>query len=246
MRFYFLILLVTLSGLEIYAQSTWQLRVMPQIAFGGRNTVERPNGEGTRIPLNNDFKRKSDALFSPRFELEWSYNRHHAIATVALLQDKFEGKANQDILYNNVLFNAGNNIEAVYRFNTYRLGYRYRIVENQDFNFEMGATILLRDAFISFEDEEKKTKFDNVGVAPLLSYYIEWKVLERLSLLSYGDAFAIKVGRAEDIFVGGKYRFSPLISGMLGYRLLEGGSDSDQVYTMAAFHYISLGIEVNF
>jgi len=96
------------------------------------------------------------------------------------------------------------------------------------------------------EDRDKKAKFSNVGVAPLLSYYIEWKATERLSLLSYGDAFAVKAGRAEDVFAGAKYQITPMISATAGYRLLEGGSDSDRVYTMSAFHFLSMGIEVEF
>jgi len=233
--------------LQVEAQSKWQFRVMPQAAFGTRNTVQRPNNEeGTRVSLDKNFKRKNNASFSPRFELEYSYKRHHAIATVALLGDRFDGMAGEDILYNQVLFQAGSELKTVYRFNTYRLGYRYRIVERARFNFELGATLLFRQAYISMEDNREKTKFKNVGVAPLLSYYIEWKVIERLSMLSYGDAFAVKAGRAEDIFAGVKYQFTPMVSGTAGYRLLEGGSDGDRVYTMAMFHFLSLGVGFDF
>lgn len=246
-RFLLLHFLLLMCIIQANAQSKWQIRLMPQVAFGTKNTVQRPNdAEGTRVYLNNNFNRKHNASFSPRVELEYSYKRHHAILTAAWLGDSFEGVAGEDIFYNHVLFNEGNQIGVNYRFNTYRIGYRYRIVERERFNFELGATLLLRDAYISFEDEWKKTKFDNVGVAPLLSYFLEWKATERLSLLSYGDAFAIKVGRAEDIFAGAKYQFTPLISATAGYRLLEGGSDSDEVYTMSAFHFLSLGIGFDF
>lgn len=240
-----LVMITVVFGME--AQSKWQLRLMPQAAFGTRNTVQRPNNdEGTRIYLNKDFERKNNASFSPRIELEYSYRRHHIIATAALLGDRFEGRAGEDILYNHELFTAGTDLEATYRFNTYRLGYRYHIVERPRFNFELGATILLRQAYISMEDNSRKTKFKNVGVAPLLSYYIEWIAADRLSLLSYGDAFAVKVGRAEDIFAGVKYQFTPLLSATAGYRLLEGGSDGDRVYTMAAFHFVSVGVGFDF
>ena len=232
--------------MQIKAQSELEIRVMPQVVFGTRNTIQRPNDEGTRIYFNNDFKRKNDAVFSPRFELEYSNKRHHAIATAALLTDKFEGIAKENILYDGVVFNSGSNIDAVYRFNTYRLGYRYRLVDRPKFIFELGATILLREAFVSLEDNIRKSKFSNVGVAPLLSYRVEWKVTEPMSLLSYGDAFAVKAGRAEDIFAGAKYKFNQNWSAMLGYRLLEGGSDSDKVYTMATFHFISLGVGFKF
>lgn len=241
------IFLTSLLVTQVYSQSEWQLRIMPQAAFGGRNTVQRPNNdEGTRVNLNNEFDRKNNATFSPRIELEYSYNKHHIIATAAFVNDKFEGSTNRDILYDGELFSAGNDIEAKYKFNTYRIGYRYRLVDQPQFAFEIGATLLFRDAYISMEDNTKEAKFSNFGVAPLLSYYLEWKATERFSLLTYGDAFAVKVGRAEDIFAGAKYQFTPKLSGIAGYRLLEGGSDGDKVYTMAAFHFASIGIGYNF
>lgn len=247
MKRLYLFILVLPFTMQIIAQSEWKLRLMPQATFGGRNTVQRPNNdEGTRVNLNNELGRENDATFSPRIELEYNYNRHHIIATVALLGDKFKGATNRDILYDGVLFNAGNNIEAKYKFNTYRIGYRYRLVDQPRFFFDIGATILFRDAYISMENSTDKAKFSNFGVAPLVSYYLEWKAAERFSLLTYGDAFAIKVGRAEDIFAGAKYQFTSNISGTAGYRLLEGGSDGDKVYTMSAFHFLSLGIGFDF
>lgn len=242
-----LIIFILPFAFQLMAQSEWKLRIMPQVSFGGRNTVQRPNDEGgTRVYLNNEFSRKSSARFSPRFELEYNYRRHHILATAALVNDKFEGIAPKNIMYDGQLFAMGDHVDTKYKFNTYRIGYRYRLVDQPSFAFELGATILFRDAYISMEDNTKEAKFSNFGVAPLLSYYLEWKATEQFSLLSYGDAFAIKVGRAEDIFAGAKYQFTPLISGTLGYRLLEGGSDSDKVYTMSAFHFISVGIGFDF
>lgn len=247
MKHYLLQVLLFCFVMQAEAQSGWQIRLMPQVAFGTRNTVQRPNNEeGTRIFLNDDYNRKHNASFSPRVELKYNYKRHYMILTAAWVSDSFEGLAKEDVLYDRVLFSTGSQIEANYSFNTYRLGYRYRIVERPRFNFELGATLLLRDAYISLEDRDKKAKFSNVGVAPLLSYYIEWKATERLSLLSYGDAFAVKAGRAEDLFAGAKYQITPLISATAGYRLLEGGSDSDRVYTMSVFHFLSMGVGFEF
>ncbi len=245
-RFYFYLCMCWIS-LPLMAQSEWQIRVSPQAAFGAKNTVQRPNNsEGTRVHLNKEFNRVHTASFSPRIELEYSYKRHHGIATAAFLQDKFEGTSDRDILYDEILFPTGNFIETKYKFNTYRVGYRYRLVDRERFAFELGATLLIRDAYIELQDESERAKYSNVGVAPLLSYYLEWKADERLSLFSYGDAFAIKAGRAEDLFAGAKYRFTDKLYATAGYRLLEGGSDGDRVYTMAFFHFISLGLGVVF
>jgi hypothetical protein len=48
-------------------------------------------------------------------------------------------------------------------------------------------------------------------------------------------------GRAEDVFVGARYRASDGLALSAGYRLIEGGADVDEVYTFAAFHHLALG-----
>lgn len=244
------ILLICLVGTSAaHAQSVngWNIRIMPQVAWGANNDVQRPNDDaGTRFSLPDDIGRKNSTIFSPRVEVEYNIKRHHIIATAAWVNDKFEGLAQKNIVYDGELFTQGSNVEAKYKFHTYRLGYRYRIVDNQRFNFELGATLLLRDASISLENASTRGKFTNLGVAPLLSYSLEWMATPELSLLSYGDAFAVSAGRAEDIFAGFKYRFSPLVSAMAGYRLLEGGSDGDRVYTISTFHFLSLGVGFSF
>lgn len=243
MRSFLFLLLLIAPAWQLHAQNQWQIRVMPQVAFGTNNDIQQPNDQsGTRFSLDKDFSRRHGGVFSPRVEVEYNIKRHHIIATGAWLTNRFEGVAPRDIHYAGILFPQGTGVDAEYSFNTYRLGYRYRIVEKQKINFELGATILLRDAFISLEDNSDKGVFSNVGVAPLISYYFEWMATERLSLLSYGDALAVKAGRAEDIFAGAKYSFTPTIEGILGYRLLEGGSDGNRVYTMATFHFISVGV----
>jgi hypothetical protein len=52
------------------------------------------------------------------------------------------------------------------------------------------------------------------------------------------DALAAPQGRAEDLAL--KLRYDPTArwSLAIGYRTLEGGADSDTVYTFAWFHYL--------
>ncbi len=238
---------MTVTVAQAQSENGWSIRIMPQMVWGTNNDVQQPNdASGTRFSLPDDIGRKNNATFSPRMEVEYTIKRHHIIATAAWVDEKFEGPAGKDIVYDGVTFGEGSMVDAKYKFHTYRLGYRYRIVDGARLNFELGATLLLRDACISLESGSDKGEFTNVGVAPLLSYSIEWMATRRLSILSYGDAFAVKVGRAEDLFAGMKYRFSPLVSATAGYRLLEGGSDGDRVYTMATFHFLSLGVGFDF
>ncbi len=247
MRSLSLLFLMMCLCLGVYAQSSWEIRFMPQVAFGGKNDLQRPNDmDGTRLSLSKDLQRENSGVFSPRIEVEYAYKRSHFILTGSWLKDKYKGIIDKEIKYNGATFAEGSDLRSTYSFNTYRLTYRYRFVEREKFDFEFGATLLLRDAYIKVADSEQESRFDNVGVAPLLSYYLGWKPTNRITVLSYGDAFGVKQGRAIDIYAGVKYQFIKNASVSLGYRLLEGGSDVDRIYTMSLFQYLSFGIGVNF
>lgn len=247
MKRYTLTAIMAIFCLMLFSQSGWEIRIMPQLAIGANNSVQRPNNEeGTLVNLNSYFERKNRVLFSPRAELEYTYKRNHFIGTATFLKDEFEGVAPDDILYNGELFEQGLNLTTRYKFNTYRIGYRYRIVDTETLAFELGATMLIRDAFISMQNIEQRSMFSNVGVAPLISYYFSWMPADKLFLLTTGDGFAVKAGRAIDLFAGVKYQFTNRISANMGYRLLDGGSDGDRLYTMAFYNYISAAIGIRF
>lgn len=228
------------------SQSSFKLRVMPQVAFGGYNTAGLPNHTGTRVSLSKDFNETNGAIFSPRLEFEYIYRRNHFILTGSLLRNKYRGIAKENILFGGSEFGIGTPLRAVYRFNSYRFTYRYGVVDNPKFKLELGATALVRDAMISMSSCCQKSTFYNVGFAPLLSYSITWQPTPSFAILSYGDALGVKKGRAEDIFVGVRYDFADHFGAIAGYRLLEGGSSGDKVYTYSLFHFVSFGLEVKF
>lgn len=228
------------------SQSSFRLRIMPQVGFGGHNTVALPNHTGTRISLSNELNENHKALFAPRLEFEYIYRRNHFIVTGMLLRSKYHGVAERPIRFGDSEFGVGVPLNATYRFNSYRFTYRYGVVDNPKFKLELGATVLIRDAMISMSSPCQKSSFYNIGVAPLLSYSITWQPTPAIALLSYGDAFGVKKGRAEDIFAGIRYDFADHFAVLGGYRLLEGGSSGDKIYTYSLFHFLSLGLEVKF
>lgn len=244
-KLFFTVIALLASG-QIYAQSEFKVRLMPQFAFGGYNTVSNPNHTGTRFSLSKDLKAEHTAVFSPRLEFEYIYRRNHFIAMGALLRSRYGGDAPFPIHFGNGFYDTGTPLSAVYRFNTYRFTYRYGVVDNPKFKLELGATVLVRDAMISLDGNGTKTSFYDIGVVPLLSYSITWQPIPEIALLSYGDAFGISKGRAEDIFAGIRYDCSDRFAVSAGYRILEGGSNGDKIYTFALFHYLSLGFEVKF
>ncbi len=59
-----------------------------------------------------------------------------------------------------------------------------------------------------------------------------------------GDALAAPQGRAEDVTAAPRIGFGDRVDARVGYRVLEGGSDVDEVYGFALFHYAVAGITV--
>ena len=60
------------------------------------------------------------------------------------------------------------------------------------------------------------------------------------------DALATPQGRAEDVLVAVQYQLQKNIDLKLGYRMLEGGADVDEVYNFALLHYLVLGVAISF
>ncbi|WP_340075775.1 hypothetical protein [Leptobacterium sp. I13] len=86
----------------------------------------------------------------------------------------------------------------------------------------------------------------NIGFVPIINFRLYWKIDEKTGLLLYGDALAAPQGRAEDVLLAGTYQLSEDLTVRLGYRILEGGADNDEVFNFALFHYVSTGILYTF
>jgi hypothetical protein len=61
-----------------------------------------------------------------------------------------------------------------------------------------------------------------------------------------GDGLAAPQGRAEDVLAVLTMQASDRIGFKLGYRILEGGADNDEVYSFALIHYASFGALIYF
>ena len=112
--------------------------------------------------------------------------------------------------------------------------------------FGLGLTAKIRDAQISMASEGLYAEKDNVGFVPLINFRLLWDINDQFGLLLDGDALAAPQGRAEDISLAATYRLSEKLSVRLGYRILEGGADNDEVYNFALFHYGLAGISYTF
>ena len=209
----------------------------------GRNDVRIPADGGTRFSL-------AEGAFSPRsapyvrVRGEIAFGRHHLLATFAPLRIESTGNDGDSIFFAGQSFDPGLTT-ARYRFDTYRLTYRYALLQRDRVGLQVGATALLRDAEIRLTGGGASASKKNVGVVPLLSLRAAWRIAGPLSLVLDGDALAAPQGRAEDASLAleletGGLRFRA------GYRIVEGGTDGKSVYNFALLHHLGAGVTYDF
>lgn len=214
---------------------------------GGYNDVRIPNETGTLFSLTDDFDLESKAYY--RLTVSYDINeKHHISALFAPLSLDASGTAGKDIMFNDSLFTSGTDLTAKYTFNSYRLTYRYTLVNNDKFRFGLGFTGKIRDAAIKVEENGRYSEKTNVGFVPLVNFSLKYMLSPRISLLLEGDALASPggQGRAEDVLAAVNFGINNYFNIYAGYRILEGGADVDEVYNFALLNYLAVGISGSF
>jgi hypothetical protein len=207
----------------------------------GYNNVRIPGTTGTLFSFKDDLSSKTEFFYRIRFNYTIK-SRHTLSVLFAPLETESKGNLASDIFFEGVTFSANDYITGTYKFNSYRLTYRYEIILDPRFELGLGFTAKIRDARISLASEASESEKVNVGFVPIINFRMLWNPFEELGLLLEGDALAAPQGRAEDVLVAAVYSFSDRISLKAGYRILEGGADNDEVYSFALFNYASVGL----
>jgi len=207
----------------------------------GYNDVRIPGDQGTLFSLKDDLISKTEIFFRLRVNYTIK-NRHTFSLLYAPLETVSKGNVPYDILFEGETFPANIELTGTYKFNSYRLTYRYEIVLKPKFEFGLGFTAKIRDAEISLASADISSVKTNVGFVPIINFRMLWKPYEKFGILLEGDALAAPQGRAEDVLIAATYRLSDRFGLKAGYRILEGGADNDEVYNFALFNYASVGL----
>ena len=204
-----------------------------------------PGDTGTDFSLSEDLE-ADDAIFY-RIRLNYTFNNKHTLSLLyAPLTVESEGTFDNDVVFEETTFPAGEEVEGTYTFNSYRLTYRYLLYESENLQFGLGLTAKIRDAEIKLETENLEDAKENVGFVPLINFRAFYSFNDKLGLLLMGDALAAPQGRAEDVLAALTYNVSEKFQLKAGYRLLEGGADNDEVYNFALVHFGVLGFNYQF
>lgn len=215
-----------------------ELEVGP--VWQSRNEVAVPGDTGTRFDL--DDVTGAGPFAAGRIIVDWNpWRRHGFRLTVAPLQISDTGTLKQAVDFAGETYLPGST-EATYKFNTYRLTYRFWIPHNCRWHSNVGVTALVRDANIELRQGATTSRKTDLGIVPLLHLDTEYHVSNRWSLVADLDAAWAPQGRAIDFALKARYRLSRTWDLTFGYRTIEGGADNDSVYTFSWLHSAVVGV----
>jgi hypothetical protein len=235
-------LVVLLVGLvaPAAAQAKWQVDLESGLAVSGYNNVRIPGNTGTTFSLSRDLDIDQTVFWRARFSRLFG-DKHSLSLLIAPLTFNAEGRLEKDLKFAAGEFAANTFVKAKYRFDSYRVTYRYDFYRHDRLRLGIGFTGKIRDAAISVEGEDQRSEKTNTGFVPLINFRAHWTISSRFGVLLDGDALAAPQGRAEDVLLALTASTSKNLQFKFGYRLLEGGADNDQVYTFALVNYLVLG-----
>ncbi len=223
------------------ARAQLQLDIETGAALSGYNKVRIPGEGGTFINFAESLEATPSAFY--RLRLSYNINEKHTISALyAPLTIRYNGTFGQELQFFGTTFAATQLLDVRYQFNSYRLTYRYNFPRTQHFRFGVGATAKIRDAEVAVNGVTKT----NVGFVPLINFRAEWFAKEKLSLVLRGDALVAPQGRAEDVLLAALFYPNRLVTLKLGYRILEGGANNDEVYNFSLIHYAVIGGIITF
>lgn len=219
------------------------------LTFQSNNDIAVPGGSGTRFDL-------SDVAGGPvpsfRVYLWWMINQKHSLRLLyAPLTVRAAFESPEEILFDQVSFLSGDSIDALYKFNSYRLSYIYHFDPVGKFTFRLGFTGKIRDAAIELRAPdgnggEKLGRTTDVGFVPLLNVGVRYQITEQIYADFDADGSWAPQGRAIDAALKAGYQLNDHFAVELGYRTVEGGADVAQVYNFAWFNSVFFGVSGRF
>ena len=214
------------------------------VLFTGLNNI-RSGTNGTLFSLKNDLWTPPSSFLRIRAGFLLN-NKYHFSILYAPLKILVTGTMDRNILFDENNFKAKIPLEAVYKFNSYRLTYNRRIINNNNFKFGLGLSAKIRDAGTSLKNKELLSENFSIGFAPLINVLANWNISQKAGMNFLGEGIIASKGRAIDLSISGKYSFTKSLQGNIGYRLLEGGADGTNRYNFIQFHFIFASLNFSF
>ncbi len=221
----------------------WNLDVHLGKAQVVSNTTQAPGNDenATEIDLGEG---SVDAL---RMYLSAILKDKHEIRLLfAPLEYENSFVSDSELFFNGVKFLAGEQTQAGYQFNSYRLSYIYHFNREGRVKYRIGFTGKIRDAYTLIRQDGRETTFENVGFVPLLHLGVNILITEKLNLDLELEGSWSPFGYAADFRAVLNYAISNNINLGIGVGYLDGGAENDSIDTFASILFGFASIEVIF
>jgi hypothetical protein len=173
-----------------------------------------------------------------RLYIIWNINDRHSLrALLAPLAYTETGSFTTSVEFAGESYLPGDPVDGTYKFNSWRLGYRYRLMHRERLKLSIGFTAKIRDAKIELAQGTTTSKDTDLGFVPLLYLGADWGFTENWHLILDFEGLAGGPGRAFDVALKFQYDFDDQWGISAGYRTVEGGADVEAVYNFAWLHY---------
>ena len=218
--------------LELEGGPVWQVR----------NDFAVPGDSGTELRLGD-----APAATAGRLTLVWDFGERWSLrALAAPLATDTTFVSPDPVSFAGTEFAAGVPITQRFEFDSYRLTLFRRFATAGAWSLRAGFTAKVRDASIRLSDGHSAAARNDLGLVPLLYGGARWEDGGRLALDLELDALAAPQGRAVDFSARLELAAGERWRPYLGYRLLEGGADNDEVRTFSTFHFALAGVSFRF
>jgi len=239
-----LALLALCHACEVQPERPFRAEFEGAAIWQSRNDVAVPNDTGSRIDLLD--LTGTGPEFGARLAFDYNPGADHGLRAVAApLTINGTGNLDQPVSFQGQNFAAGET-NAKYKFNTYRLTYRYRYYNEGPWQLHVGATGLIRDAEIKLEQPGVSASETNVGFVPLLHLEASYRFDEHWHAGAEFDGLAGGPGRLLELALRVNYDIDDQWTVTGGYRTLEGGADTDSVYAFGWLHFGLLAVSYRF
>ena len=232
--------ILPVSAPPAFAEQGFTLSLETGAVRQSRNDVRVPGDGGTRFAF--DELTGSGPFAFVRLSADYDINRRHAVRAVyAPYRIQERGALSEAVDFAGERFDAGT-AQGTYQFNAPRLTYRYRLLDRQEWQLQVGLTLLVRDAEIRLDQDGRRARDTNTGLVPLLHVAGSYALGEHWRLAFDLDGLAAPQGRAFDLGVRAEYALDERWRLHAGYRTLDGGVDNDRVYNFAWLNYAVIGM----
>lgn len=238
-----LFLLILLSCPDLYAQVEFTFET--GALWNVRNDVNIPNVDESNRFDSSSFDR--GPFFHHRLEAKINLvGRHNLRLLYAPLSFSVNGQFDKNLNFDGTDFSAFEDTKVSYKFNSYRLSYVFNWFQKHKHKFDIGLSLKIRDANIGVDQFSVSANSDDLGFVPLLYFAYEYLFTDTFSFYTDADFAVAPQGRALDMTVKLRKLIFDNYFLSLGYRVLEGGADNEEVFTFSLVHYAVVDLNLRF